>query len=61
MAKEAPKDEEPVAPEEHDEDDVYEADEVEQELDDDEVSEREAGFMEGYDRDRNKEKQKKKT
>lgn len=59
--KGVPEDDEKVAPEEHDEDDVYETDEVEQELDDDEVSEREAGFMEGYDRDRNKEKQKKKT
>lgn len=60
MAKEEPKEDELVAPEEHEEDDVYEADEVEKELEADEVSEGEAGFMEGYDRDRNKEKQKKK-
>jgi hypothetical protein len=35
------------------EEDVYEEDDVEELLDEDEVSEREAGFMEGYDREKN--------
>ncbi len=58
MAKETPENDEPVAPEEHEEDDVYETEEVEKELEDDELSEGEAGFMEGYDKDRNKDKEK---
>ena len=37
--------------EKHKEDDVYEEDVVEEKLEDDEVSPREAAFMEGYDRD----------
>lgn len=36
------------------EDDVYDEEEVEDELDDDEISEREAGMMEGFDRDEDK-------
>ena len=36
------------------EEDVYEEDDVEEMLDEDEVSEREAGFMEGYDREKNR-------
>lgn len=35
-------------------DDVYDEDEVEDELDDDEITEREAGMMEGFDRDEDK-------
>ncbi len=56
--EETPKDDEPVAPDEHVEDDVYDVEEVEKELEDDELTGKEAGFMEGYDKDRNKEKQK---
>ncbi len=58
MKKEDDKEDEPLAPEEQEEDDVYGVEEVEKELEDDELSKGEAGFMEGYDKDRNKDKQK---
>ena len=52
--KEPAVEEEKIASDEHEEDDVYDAEEVEKELEDDEISEGEAGFMKGYDKDRNK-------
>ena len=49
-----PSEEVKIGPEEQEEDDVYDTEEVEKELEDDEISEGEAGFMKGYDKDRNK-------
>jgi len=48
-----PRKSEKKSEDEHDED-VYEEDDVEEMLDEDKVSEREAGFMEGYDRESNR-------
>jgi|TARA_Y100000310_G_scaffold182131_1_gene182184 hypothetical protein len=45
----------------NDEEDIYKEKNVEQELKDDEISPGEAGFMEGYDKDLNKEQQKRKS
>jgi hypothetical protein len=45
-----------MAEEDKDQEDIYKEENVEQELDDDEINPGEAGFMEGYDRDDEKEK-----
>ena len=45
-------------PDENDED-IYKEEDVEKELSDDEITSSEAGFMEGYDRELDKEGQKK--
>ncbi|MBI2131101.1 hypothetical protein HYU10_05025 [Candidatus Woesearchaeota archaeon] len=58
MAKEENDDDEEYTGEQHEEDDVYEKDEVEQELENDEISPKEAGEMEGFDRDAEKEERK---
>jgi hypothetical protein len=50
-----------MAEEQRDEEDIYKQEDVEQELEDDEIKPGEAGFMEGYDKGLNKEKQKKKS
>ena len=41
------------------EEDVYKEEDVEEMLEDDELKDKEAAFMEGYDRERNKEYKKK--
>ncbi len=50
-----------MAEEEQSDEDIYKEKDVEQELDDDELKPGEAGFMEGYDKDLNKEQQKRKS
>ena len=47
-----------MAKKEHEEDDVYNEDEVEKELENDELKGKEAGFAEGFDRDEDSEERK---